>query len=244
MKKDSLKVLTLIESCAPAILVLLKIYSEINSQVILLSERQETRQETRVLTSDHNTRGISWALGTSTIVSHAAWALGMTHYWCLITLVWKLPYIKVRTVLKSSDSQLSCEHKKKVILCRNSWENHIWSVSMKIHFYHCHITPTYSLLSHLLWLTNFVVKYIHVEAEHLFGVELSHFTQEEAENFSTLWLNTWTSIILKTSEIPVKKSQLNISKCFIYEAIIKHILEKIRSVYQAFYWFFRNIWST
>ena len=37
----------------------------------------------------------------------------------LITLVGKLPYVKVRIVLKSSDSQLSYKHKKRVILFRN-----------------------------------------------------------------------------------------------------------------------------
>ena len=37
----------------------------------------------------------------------------------LITLVGKLPYVKVRIVLKSSDSQLSYEHKKRIILCKN-----------------------------------------------------------------------------------------------------------------------------
>ena len=80
----------------------------------------------------------------------------MTHYWYRmskklkvsierpITLVWKLPYVKVRIVLKSSDSQLSYEHKKRVILCRNGWENCIWSGSMKFHFYYCQITVTFN----------------------------------------------------------------------------------------------------
>ena len=79
-----------------------------------------------------------------------------THFWYrmskklevsierLITLVWKLPYVKVRIVLKSSDSQLSYEHKKRVILCRNGWENCIWSGSMKFHFYYCQITVTFN----------------------------------------------------------------------------------------------------
>ena len=80
----------------------------------------------------------------------------MTHYWYRmskklkvsierpITLVWKLPYVKVRIVLKSSDSQLSYEHKKRVILCRNGWENCNWSGSMKFHFYYCQITVTFN----------------------------------------------------------------------------------------------------
>ena len=37
--------------------------------------------------------------------------------------------------------------------------------------------------------------------------------------------------------LPVKKTRLNISKCFIYEANMKHILERICSVYQAIYSF-------
>ena len=37
----------------------------------------------------------------------------------LITVVGKLPYVKVRIVLKSSDSQPSFKHKKRVILFRN-----------------------------------------------------------------------------------------------------------------------------
>ena len=41
----------------------------------------------------------------------------------------------------------------------------------------------------------------------------------------------------------VKKTRLNISKCFIYEANMKHILEKICSVYQAIYLLFWDIWS-
>ena len=80
----------------------------------------------------------------------------MTHYWYrvskktqvsierLITLVWKLPYVKVRIVWKSSDSQLSYGHKKKMILCRNGSRNCIWSVSMKIYFCYCQITVTFN----------------------------------------------------------------------------------------------------
>ena len=86
----------------------------------------------------------------------------MTHYWYrvskktqviierLITLVWKLPYVKVRIVLKSSDSQLSYEHKKRIILCRNGWENCIWSLSIKIHFCYCQITVTFNY-HHVSW---------------------------------------------------------------------------------------------
>ena len=65
-------------------------------------------------------------------------------------MVWKLPYVKVRTVLKSTDSQLSYEHKKKVISCRNCWENCNWSVSIKIRFCYCNVTVTFSLLSRFL----------------------------------------------------------------------------------------------
>ena len=80
----------------------------------------------------------------------------MTHHWYrvskktlvsierLITLVWKLIYVKVRIVLKSQNSQLSYEHKKRVILIRNGWENCIWSVSMNIHFCYCQITVTFN----------------------------------------------------------------------------------------------------
>ena len=86
----------------------------------------------------------------------------MTHYWYrmskkteviikrVITLVWKLQYVNVRIVWKSSDSQLSCEHKKRIILCRNGWENCIWSISMKNYFCYCQITVTFNY-HHVSW---------------------------------------------------------------------------------------------
>ena len=47
---------------------------------------------------------------------------------------WKLSYVKVRRVIKSSDSQLLYDHDKKVIVCRKGWENCVWSVSDKLYF--------------------------------------------------------------------------------------------------------------
>ena len=68
-----------------------------------------------------------------------------------------------------------------------------------------------------------------------------YFTNNSTERlFDTLLL--WWKMIPQTSsatlEKAVKKTRLNISKCFIHEANIKHILEKICSVYQAIYRFF------
>ena len=65
-------------------------------------------------------------------------------------MVWRLPFVKVRTVLKFSDSQLLYEQKKKVILCRNGWENSVWSESIKISFCYCYKAVTFSILSRFL----------------------------------------------------------------------------------------------
>ena len=65
-------------------------------------------------------------------------------------MVWRLPFVKVRTVFKFPDSQLSYEQKKKVILCRNGWENSVWSESIKISFCYCNKAVTFSMLSRFL----------------------------------------------------------------------------------------------
>ena len=53
----------------------------------------------------------------------------------------------IRTVLKFPDSQLSYEQKEKVILCRNGWENSVWSESIKISFCYCNKAVTFSYIS-------------------------------------------------------------------------------------------------
>ena len=63
--------------------------------------------------------------------------------WWLITSVWNFQNVKLMTVLNSSDPQLSYEHKKEVILCRNGWENHIWSFTIKIFFCYWNVTVTF-----------------------------------------------------------------------------------------------------
>ena len=114
----------------------------------------------------------------------------MTHTGCLkktqvsierlITLVWKLLYVKVRIVLKSSDSQLSYEHKKKVISCRNCCENCNWSVSIKICFCYCNVSVTFSLLScFLAYLGQFESK------SHIQGHPW------KAENIAFIWHQAW-----------------------------------------------------